>query len=354
MARTFIATVGTSLLTNKDDRPWAGWRFGETLPDPELVQSWIEDADPARASAETNTLSRLDTFDEDEIVLLHSQTKEGKYCAQRLAEFYEPQVAAVHIEEIGSLGYAADRFSVGLKSLVEIVARHYRRARNRNRLVVFCATGGFKAEIAYLNLLGALLDVEVHYVHELHRQLVTLPALPLDWNVDFVKEHKTFFEWIDAEPRRTEEVESWLKAEPRLRALVVPCEDGHTYLSAAGDLLYQAAKARVAIAPVTWPEPVDLPPENKNHLSAVGHHRPPGLEGLVDAICGIGCVSAVRHGKANLGDRGVVVKDPGKGVLAVQYERGGRAISLYVETTARGPDQSELVADYIRKLLRRH
>lgn len=36
MPHLLITTVGTSLLTNRDDRPWTGWNrlAGDPLPDP--------------------------------------------------------------------------------------------------------------------------------------------------------------------------------------------------------------------------------------------------------------------------------------------------------------------------------
>jgi hypothetical protein len=54
MSRQIICTVGTSLLTNKEDnRPWAGWnqRKPDPLPDAAEVRRWLADADPVKASA---------------------------------------------------------------------------------------------------------------------------------------------------------------------------------------------------------------------------------------------------------------------------------------------------------------
>jgi hypothetical protein len=63
---------------------------------------------------------------------------------------------------------------------------------------VLCATGDFKAEVAFLNVLGALLHVEQF------REIVRLPRL---------------------------------RGRPELRPLVMDDAGGHTYLNAAGDLL---------------------------------------------------------------------------------------------------------------------
>ena len=59
MARLLITTVGTSLLTNRDERPWE-WSFRKKtdLPDTGIVDKWLVTADPAKVSAEMNTLHR--------------------------------------------------------------------------------------------------------------------------------------------------------------------------------------------------------------------------------------------------------------------------------------------------------
>lgn len=84
---TVITTVGTSLLTNRD-RPWAGWRFGQPLPADQGVDAWLVSADPVRASAETHTWFRLGLFEDNagtRVRLVHSQTEDGRFCAERLA-----------------------------------------------------------------------------------------------------------------------------------------------------------------------------------------------------------------------------------------------------------------------------
>jgi hypothetical protein len=151
---------------------------------------------------------------------------------------------------IGALSYHQGGFAQrGLRSLVDEPIQAVRRSHEEGLEPVLCATGGFKAEIAFLNLLGALLRVEVCYIHEHFREVVRLPQLPLTWDVQFVLRHHDFFEWIDAEPRTSNEVESWLRGRPELRPLVDDEPDGHTYLSAAGNLLFKAAREQLALAP---------------------------------------------------------------------------------------------------------
>lgn len=352
MSRRIICTVGTSLLTNAD-RPWHGWGPNQPLPKQETVTAWLKTADAEKASAETNTLRAFGLDVSDVLVFLHSDTDEGRFCAEALREHYQSCGFFASVEKIVQLGYGARSFTRGLKGLVDVVLRLVREGTDKRQVPVLAATGGFKAEIAFLNLLGALLGVEVVYLHELHRELVRLPRLPLSWNDAFVAEHERFFQWIDEQPRRSEEVESWLKAAPDLRFLVEDDDDGHTMLSAAGDLLFKAAKDRRSIGPrAEWPHADPRPPAQKNKVSRAGHHRPKGWEQLVNRLCHIDCVSVVCYDDSARGRGKVSVMDADKGVLGVRFGERGAELPLRVETTARGAEQSELVARYLETLLR--
>ena len=352
MSRQILCTVGTSLLTNRDGRPWGGWnpRGGAPLPAANEVDQWLRTADIAAASAETNTLSKLDIAETDTLVLFHSDTPEGRFCAERLQDFYESRLRETSLERIGKLGYGAAHFTSGLKALVDAAIRKVHRAREQGMLTVFCATGGFKAEIAFLNLMGALLEIEVVYIHELHRELVRLPRLPLTWDAEFVARHKDFFRWIDAEPRNSAEVESWLRSRPELRPLVEDGGDGNTYLSAAGNLLYKVAEERLSLGPrAVWPSPDPKPPQEKNRVSKVEHHRPTGWERFVERLCAIDCVASVRYDPQALGAR-VQVIDGAMGIIGVCFGDPGKGLPLRVETTARDEAQTELVAGYLQAL----
>lgn len=352
MNRQIICTVGTSLLTNRDDRPWAGWnsRTDTSAPSVEDIVAWMRTVDASKVSAETNTLNALSLDEADALALLHSDTPEGLLCAEALAEFYKGRCRVLTIEKIGKLGYGAEVFTTGLKALVDIALRVARDGRAMGREPVFCATGGFKAEIAFLNLLGALLEIEVVYIHEQHRRLVRLPRLPLTWNAEIVSRHKQFFCWIDAEPRPSGEVESWLSGHPELRNLVEDDGDGHTLLTAAGDLLFKAASERLSLGPrATWPSAHVATPRQKNLVSKTEHHRPSGWEQFVEHLCQIDCVTAVRYDATVHGGNAVKVIDPSNGVIGVRFGPTENQLPLRVETTAKGEAQSELVASYLRQ-----
>ena len=349
MPRLLITTVGTSLLTNRDDRPWAEWNghAGDPLPDVTLVDRWLAESDPVKASAETNTLESIDVREADHVRFLHSDTPEGCYCSERLQRFYADVAGCREVDgrSLTALGYSHASFSQkGLKILVDEAIQAVRHARKKSLESVFCATGGFKAEIAFLNLMGALLEVEVYYIHEQFREIVRLPRLPLAWDADWVLQRESFFEWIDEEPRGSLEVENRLKADPELRPLVETAQDGYSYLNAAGNLLFNVARE---VGPrAVWPKPVPLPLGDKNGLSSVQHHRPKGWEDFVRRLCGVDCVSRVSYDQAAYGGESVKALDQANGVLAVRYGPVGKELPFRVATSARGAAQTELVKNY--------
>ena len=356
MARLLITTVGLSLLTNRDDRPWKGWngRAGDPLPDAAEVDRWLEAANPTTASAETNTLRSIEVKSADHVLLLHSDTPEGRFCSDRLCRFYTDVVKCrdVGARPLTELGYAGANFSQkGLKVLVHEAAAAVDGAGPLDP--VFCATGGFKAEIAFLNLLGALLQVEVFYIHERFQEVVRLPRLPLTWDADWVLEPKQqqFFGWIKKEGRSSAEVARRLKGEnPELQPLIEDAE-GYSRLNAAGELLYQAALTVVGRRAV-WPRRALLAPSDKNGLSGVPHHRPRGSEAFVGRLCNVDCVSYVSFDKAASSGPAVKVLCASTGTIGVRWGSTGSSLPLRVETTAQGDAQTELVKKHIEKLLR--
>ncbi len=86
------------------------------MPAADEVDRWLSTADAAAASAGTNTLAKLELAERDSLVLLHSDTPEGRYCAERLKTFYDGKVRDTVFVHIGKLGYGAAQFTSGLKA----------------------------------------------------------------------------------------------------------------------------------------------------------------------------------------------------------------------------------------------
>lgn len=231
MSRVIISTVGTSLLGNLKNRNPNG------ISDP---TEYIK-ANPQAASAEANALSRLAT-EGDELVFLHSDTDDGAYCSEALCSAFDSFGHSTVSRRIAGMSYNEKGFvSHGLRQLVRLLADAVRTARRQNKEALFNATGGFKAEIAYSTVLGLLLGVPVCYIHEKFGDIVEMPASPVSWDYELFTWNVEFFEWIDAEPRSTPEVQQRLSAMPEMATMLLEdSDDGYTYLSPLGEAYLEA------------------------------------------------------------------------------------------------------------------
>ncbi|HXF04048.1 MAG TPA: putative CRISPR-associated protein [Blastocatellia bacterium] len=248
--RTILTTVGTSLLSN------ARRDLNEQQPDEYQLANYLRQTDAVKASAETNSLSRLLTEGDERIVFLCSQTVEGKQCAEALARHYENSGCETRVIEVPDLTYTESRFKMrGLRSLVATLIDQIRREKAQGRSVLINATGGFKAEIAYATLVGLLFDVPVYYIHEAFRDIIEMPPTPISWDYSLLASCEEFFEWINADLRPTPEVDARLRGLPEEVRLLLAEEEGFTLLSPAGEAFYEAYRDHVAQAK---PEPIWL------------------------------------------------------------------------------------------------
>ena len=152
--RTILVTVGTSLLSN------AKRDLKDEHPGDRQLANYLCHTDARKASAETNSLSRLLTQGDEHIVFLRSQTDEGRQCAEALARHYEHAKYGTRVIEVPDLTYTESRFKMrGLRSLVAKLIEQIRNEKAQQREVLINATGEFKAEIAYATLVGPWIPV---------------------------------------------------------------------------------------------------------------------------------------------------------------------------------------------------
>jgi putative CRISPR-associated protein (TIGR02619 family) len=171
--RTIIMTVGTSLLSNRDDRPWAGQK---TVGDRAQAIAWMQSKSEVVVSAETNTLYRLNPYLDDEIILLHSATVDGKECAEVLSRYFKEVFNQHHVvlKLLPSINYDYEKTETGLEQMAQ---RLQDLISNANGDVTLAATGGFKAQTMVMALIGNKLGIPVCYIHEEFKGLVYIPYI---------------------------------------------------------------------------------------------------------------------------------------------------------------------------------
>ena len=354
--RTIITTVGTSLLSNRDDRPWADWRFGGEHPDKDAVSAWLKTADPARASAEIHTWKRLGILEEpagEKVVLIHSHTPDGKFCAQCIDDFVRWKGLETEIKQIAELSYAdAATFNRGLSRLVRVLAETLRAGRASGEVAI-AATGGFKAEIAVANLVGALLGSPVYYIYEQFEQLVTLEPIPISLEPQWLREGsgKALLGKLGDGVVTRREIDSLLKTDGRLEILLESEEcDGDEIIctNVLGELAVQLLKTPHA----DWPPTCDLDPEKKIKLQGARHHRPEGWEETVNRLSRNRFVRMVRYDGSAGNRKGIRPASDNSSDIHVVMNDGKFVMGLRVETTSGNAEQRRLLIDDFRRLLK--
>lgn len=241
------------------------------------------------------------------MILIYSQTPDGSFCAERLKEYAERKGLSTEIRQANELSYSdAETFNRGLSRLVRVLAETIRSARGQGEVAI-AATGGFKAEIAIANLVGALLGAPVYYIYEQFEQLIKLEPIPITLEPDWLRggAGKVLLQKLTANdcPER-QEVDSLLKADGRLEILLESDEIDGTEIVCA-NVLGELAAQVLATPPVDWPSACDIPPDEKNGLQGRQHHRPRGWREKVNQLLRSPHVRYIRYDETAGTQRGI-------------------------------------------------
>ena len=258
--RIVAVTVGTSLLRNVGGE-------GREVSRPELVQ-FLRSSDLKRACAETNTLERILEGGE-RLYFLHSDTREGELCAGALCDFYSERGHEASLRRIPGLRYDEAEFKEsGLRALVHELASIASEAREEGAELSIVATGGFKAEAAYANLVGLLFGAPVYYIHERFGDVVELPPLPVAWDYAAVEPFLGDIEAIVGRPTSDPEAAERVSRLPEALRNILTEEGGRFALTAAGEAIVERARARKREVERLH---VEYPPKEAKVIPSGGH-----------------------------------------------------------------------------------
>jgi putative CRISPR-associated protein (TIGR02619 family) len=239
MSRVILTTVGTSLKHNAEK---AKKSAAECLRE-----------NPRDACAETNVLDRL-LQSEDTVELFHSETLDGEGCAREIHAWVTAQGYTASLSPIAGLTYRTVDFHWGLRSLVRCLAGRLRTVQREGKQPVLNALGGFKSEVAYATLVGALFGIPNVYIHHGFDELLTIPPLPVGWDIAQIDTFSDILNWLDTSPRSETEAYSRLQSLPQnLRETLTEAgSDGCRYLSPLGEAYFEAYRSRIetAVIPV--------------------------------------------------------------------------------------------------------
>ncbi len=151
--------------------------------------------DPRGRSAELNAFLRYTDFaghsppQEVEVILYTSDTGTGWLVGSILGDYLRSKgyvvTGPIRVER---LGRSTVVFEEGLVNLLDKVFRLVVDRKRKGVRVYLNATAGYKPETTFMVIAGMLLGVDgVYYIHEVFREPVMLPTLPLTIRHDLVE-----------------------------------------------------------------------------------------------------------------------------------------------------------------------
>jgi putative CRISPR-associated protein (TIGR02619 family) len=200
MSRTIICTTGTSIAQGTASLRSLQSKSSHWEDDsPELVEEIarrLEGLDlgslegRAKVSAEINSLARLEVGEGDRVVLLVTDTADGRICAEAvrrvLVKSFGLPENDVRLECVRGLQVrdAVTLRQQGLPNFVEHAMRWVGDPQIRyGGEVILNPTGGFKGVVPFLTVLGMLFGLRTVYIFEHCDALISLPPLPVTFDL---------------------------------------------------------------------------------------------------------------------------------------------------------------------------
>lgn len=372
--KTYVCTCGTSIATKKGinlerfmDVPLSRW--DELKDEIEATKDQIAEGlssiklprDLDDTSAEIKSLVKMGTDENDAVILISSDTIDGKLCAESVRDFLiEHKLysgTSLQIKEIVGL-QASDgaRFQKeGLKNLLNYLVP----LEHQN--IIFNPTGGYKSVVPYVALMGMIYNKPVKYIHENSENILTLTGVPIILDDDLILRIETKLQKI--EESTSIPIEKWQEGidyYDRRFDCLVEVDDGQVTLSGIGLLFWGKFKQDYPAELGRDPRPASEK-ENKLLKLGVGHHgiekikpiaekllHSPFVKGVPNS-CDFQPMSRTWVKALKPLEVKVHLQTERKGICMVTDIRSDHGYSFLVETTARNNDENEQIAGILHK-----
>ncbi len=211
--RTIICTTGTSIAKKCDclrqyHQSAKGWDDDYSDLQEQIRQyvaglDFASERDRIDVSAELHSLYRLGVGKDDTVVLLATDTADGRACAEAvadtLAEHFGLPRGNIQIHRIKGLQVrdAALFRNCGLANFIEAVMGYVNDPQHRyGGEIILNPTGGYKGVVPFLSVLGMLFSLRTVYVFEFSSALISLPPLPVTFNITLFERALPALLWV--------------------------------------------------------------------------------------------------------------------------------------------------------------
>jgi putative CRISPR-associated protein (TIGR02619 family) len=156
----------------------------------------------ADVSAETKSLQALEITAQDDVHLLHTETPDGKACAEEVGKLVRDHLGStVNLQQIEGLQVKDPRRfrRVGIKNLFQHLDRI--SGPSSEHKPILNVTGGFKSVVPYVTLYGLFERLDVVYIFQWADTLIHLPPMPVNFDYERLaqaREALCYFQQQDA------------------------------------------------------------------------------------------------------------------------------------------------------------
>lgn len=188
---TIVCTTGTSVAgpANPMAKHQSPGAYGKAILErvEKLRRELSSKAFLTKISAETNSLRAMDVSEDDKLILLHTETKDGQICAHEVAGILEhdfnirPVLRSIKgLQVTDALRFRRE----GIQDLVRVLDELHTEAAGNGSKLSLNITGGFKGVVPYVTLFGLLRRLDVVYLFEQSDSLICLPPAPLSFDYE--------------------------------------------------------------------------------------------------------------------------------------------------------------------------
>lgn len=310
-------------------------------------------------SAEIKSLVKMGVQSDDRIILISSDTIDGKLCAEIVKDFLVKNTICrdVDIEIISGL-QAKDGKTFrgdGLKNLLNFLVKV------EHGDFILNPTGGFKSVVPYISLIGMLFNKPVKYIHEDSDDVITLANVPVMMKDAILLQIEDKLRKIEKESAiLQEEWQSGIDYNDRQFDSLIEEDAGQVTLSGIGLLFWERFK-------LDYPEELirdDTDPSRKpNKLNEQGlaHHGLEKLKPLAAKLLQSYYVRSILNSCDNQPNSKIWIKALAVEEAKKHLQRDSEAAcivtnlksdagySFLIETTARNDDENKRIAEILKR-----
>lgn len=266
MVKTVICSVGTSAAKALGVRPsdLTNWvKNQKSMEDAaEQVFSTFRDIHPEgeslknKLSAEIHSLVQIGITNHDRIILLASSTDDGYCCALAVEKYLKHYWNDINTQTEKIKGIQVSDAELFRKTgVIEFVRYIIKEVNNYGASnTILNLTGGFKALVPYIVLLGMLKGVKCDYIFEQSTTLLELPPLPVEFSRSQFEAYRSLFEKIERDTAiKQKDWEEWKNNVPYTERewieSLVEFSNGEVTLSAIGLLFLDEVRSPSVLVP---------------------------------------------------------------------------------------------------------